>query len=136
MERIRIPRVIGLSRVRFPDEWILAFILHINLAWVICAIVILVGHATKASSRLTIPENGNESGPKLFWLALTKVFSLWFRLFLLTTFCELINVLSWSLVCIMAIWSGVRLPRLLPMIDQLCAAVGLDLLPIFRSHYR
>lgn len=127
-------RVRGSRLVRLSDEWILSLILHFNLAWLICALILFIGHATKASWRPIYSEDGTESGLKLFWLAFTTVFSLWFRILLLTLFCELVNILSWICVYTVAVWFGTRRPLLLPMMDQVFLAAGIDLLPIVRRY--
>lgn len=117
------------------DHWVLAFIIHHEIAWFICTMWLAVGEGTTASWRLQMEDSGDDNGDKTFIAATSAVFSLWAGILSLILFCEFIGILVWACVYFVAPRFGARPPRLLPLIERAWLLMGYDLILIWRTHY-
>ncbi|UKZ84813.1 uncharacterized protein TrAFT101_000700 [Trichoderma asperellum] len=124
------------SPLRLSEYWMLAIVIHVNLAWLICTTIVSIAHATEASWFPTIPLDGDGSGFALFWSASKIVFRLWLRLFFLLISLELIGMLAWSVVCLRSLWYRGVLNFPLPLIFQICSAMRFGFMWILRICYR
>ncbi|EHK42965.1 hypothetical protein TRIATDRAFT_320304 [Trichoderma atroviride IMI 206040] len=119
----------------FLDHWVLALIVHHEIAWVICIMLVAIGEAISAPWRLRLENTYNDTGDKAFVAATLAVFSLWSGILSIIAICEFVGVLVWVCVYFAAIWFDARPPRLLPLIERACLAAGFDLIIIWRTHY-
>lgn len=95
-----------------------------------------IGFATKAPWRPSYGEYSDQGGFKRFAVAFAVVSELWFRCLMFSAFFEVISFLVWFCFGCVAFWNGRRVPTVLPLINQIFLGLGLDLLPVLRSHYR
>ncbi|KAL9488322.1 hypothetical protein ACSS6W_000599 [Trichoderma asperelloides] len=131
MEQIRPSTPLSLF-----EYWLLAILIHVNLAWLICTTVVSIGHATEASWLPTLPPDGDDSGFALFWAASKIVFRLWLRLLVLLISLELIGMLAWGVVCLRTLWSSGVLNPPFPLIFRIFFAARFGFMWILRIFHR
>ncbi|KAK1252598.1 hypothetical protein MKX08_003785 [Trichoderma sp. CBMAI-0020] len=117
------------------DHWILALIVHHEIAWIICLMTIAIGEAIQAPWRLQLDDTYNGMGDKAFAAAFLAIFSLWTYILSFFIICEFAAFLVWGCVYFVAVWTGARPPRLLPLIERIWLAAGYDLMAIWVTHY-
>lgn len=115
------------------DHWVLALIVHHDIAWVICLMMLGIGEPFTAHWRLKMEESGDDKGDKAFVFAVLAVSSLWFGILAVIIGCEFVGFLVWACVYFVAVQFGLRPPRLLPLIERLWLALGYDLMSLWRS---
>jgi hypothetical protein len=118
------------------EHWILALIVHHELAWLLCAASISIGEATKAPWRFKVEAYGDQTNPRTSLSVLMAVFMQWSRYLGFTICVEIVGYLIGAVVCFMAMRSGRTPPQLLPLIERAWLAVGFDLMSVWRTHYR
>ncbi|KAM0473221.1 hypothetical protein ACHAPX_008273 [Trichoderma viride] len=119
----------------FLDHWVLALIVHHEIAWLICTMWLAIGEGTTASWRLQMKDMGDDNGDKAFIAATLAVFSLWAGILSVIIVCEFVGFLVWACVYFVAIWLDARPPQLLPLIERAWLYMGYDLISIWRTHY-